>query len=361
MEKFANQFSFLPNIVYADTASCGLPHTNLLQWRKDYDNQFFHSGSVLKNKRYELVSETKQTVANFFGSHRHEVALTTNFSVGLNLLLDGLSRTHSVLLLADDYPSVNWPFEVKGFPCHYVPINATLETNILAAIEKYNITVLALSIVQWTNGIRVSLTFLETLKKEYPSLLIIADGTQFCGTTTFDFRTSGIDVLAASAYKWMVSGYGCGFVLVKEQVRHLFSLKSIGFNAANGDLTKKSNIPFMKHLEPGHLDAFNFGCLNLSLLFLKSFTSAVIENNLQELSRYALDQFSELGLLETSVLERKEHSTIFNCTGDDRLFHRLTSENIICSQRAEGIRFSFHCYNTREDIDRIVNILKTSC
>src|SRR5690606_27445773 len=122
------------------------------------------------------------------------VGLVPNFSLGLNQLLEGLDKKHNVLLLRGDYPSVNWPFESRGFAISYVDIDQNLEENILNQVKADNISVLALSLVQWVNGVKVDLNFLRQLKNEHPDLIIIADGTQFCGTAEFDFEISGIDL-----------------------------------------------------------------------------------------------------------------------------------------------------------------------
>jgi len=360
MEKFETQVKQPGTAVYADTASSGLAYKELLEWRHSYDKAFFVGGSEKKTERYNIVSETKKTVANFFTTHWHNVALTTSFSMGLNMLLEGLPINQNVLLLSEDYPSVNWPFRSRAFSIYYAKINERLEHNITTSIEKNKITVLALSAVQWVNGIRIDMDFLKTLKKQYPELLIIADGTQFCGTTNFNFDTSGIDVLGASAYKWLLSGYGCGFFLIKQTVQKRFSLKTTGFNAANGELQKEHAIPFIKHLEPGHLDAFNFGSLNFSLQFLQKIGMSKIEKHLQQLSIYAKKEFMKLNLLEESVILRTQHSTIFNIKGNEALFSQLNEAKIRCSQRGTGIRFSFHFYNSQNDVDRIIHILKNN-
>ncbi|MEX0362300.1 MAG: aminotransferase, partial [Allomuricauda sp.] len=51
---------------------------------------------------------------------------------------------------------------------------------------------------------------------------------QFCGTQEFNFEESGIDVLGASAYKWLLAGYGNGFFLVKEEAKKRFNLNAVG-------------------------------------------------------------------------------------------------------------------------------------
>jgi len=153
--------------------------------------------------------------------------------------LEGLKPKAKVLLLENDYPSVNWPFESRDFDVSYVRIDADVEHRIQETIVTKNIEVLALSLVQWLDGFLMDIDFLKELKKDYPNLIIIADGTQFCGTRNFDFTASGIDVLGASAYKWLLAGYGNGFMLFSDSVQERFAVRSIGFNAANGEVDKK--------------------------------------------------------------------------------------------------------------------------
>jgi len=78
-------------------------------------------------------------------------------------------------------------------------------------------TAFAFSLVQYVSGIKLSDQFLKTLKTAFPDILLMVDGTQFCGTAPFNFEDSAIDVLISSGYKWMLGGYGNGFVFIKTQ------------------------------------------------------------------------------------------------------------------------------------------------
>lgn len=62
-------------------------------------------------------------------------------------------------------------------------------------------------------------------------------------------------------------------------------------------------------------------------------------------------------LLQESVVKRNLHSSIFNIKGNDFLYRRLRSKNIICIQRGEGIRVGFHFFNTEKDLKRILTVL----
>lgn len=305
------------------------------------------------------MSSVHESVGDFLGCTKENVSLTPNFTIALNLLLEGLPKGQRVLLLQQDYPSLNWGFETRNYDRAYVEIDYNLEERIYQALKKAHFDILALSLVQWTNGIKVDLDFLKRLKTEFPELMIIADGTQFCGTQRFNFEDSGIDILGASAYKWLLSGYGNGFLLVKDRVKKRFDLKAIGNGSVNGDMSKRNTISFCKHLEPGHLDSFNFGSLLFSLHFLQSVGLETIEKQLKLLSEKAKNIFSGLELLEDAVQNRKEHSTIFNISGNQNLFEKLRTKDVICSQRGGGIRLSFHWYNTENEVDVIAKILQS--
>ena len=358
MLKYRKSYPVLNHTIYANTAAYGLLSEELLEWRQNHDLDYLIGGSAMKIDSLGLISGTRVMVGEFFNCKKDLVALVPNFSLGLNMLLEGLDSKEHILLLENDYPSVNWPFESRGFQISYAKIDEKLEENIIEKVKTSSISVLALSLVQWINGIRVNLDFLNTLKKEFPQLLIIADGTQFCGAFDIDFQNSGIDVLGASGYKWLLAGTGNGFMLFKDLAKSRFRIKTIGFNSANAVLTAKNKIPFNRHFEPGHPDSLSFGSLKHALENLNDIGMKEITAHNENLSAWAIKGFSELGLLNNDVLHRHQHSTIFNIVGNDLLFNHLMEANVVCSRRGNGIRISFHYYNTLEDIDSILEIIR---
>ncbi|SHJ81092.1 aminotransferase class V-fold PLP-dependent enzyme [Pseudozobellia thermophila] len=358
MEYTRKHFPVLSQYIYANTASAGLLSEQLMTWRQEHDLDYLIGGSTMKNEAMmELIPQTRKTVARFFGSKVENTALVQNFTLGLNILLEGLKERTNILLVENDYPSVNWPFEYRGHTILYAALDGNLENNIRERLGTGTISILALSLVQWASGVKIDMDFLKAIKEEFPELILIADGTQFCGTTDFNFEDSPLDVLGASAYKWLLSGYGNGFMLFKDGMDKVFDLHTIGFNASDHDLGGRDTVSFTRHFEPGHLDTLNFGSLKFSLEYLEGLGMSKIEEHLDKLSKKAKREFSDLGLLDDTALQRKESGTIFNIKGDRALFETLTERGIVCSQRGNGIRFSFHFYNTETDIDELVKIL----
>jgi selenocysteine lyase/cysteine desulfurase len=357
-EKLRKHFPVVNHCLYANTAAIGLMSDDLLEWRQEHDLDFLIGGSEMKMESFQMIADTKNTVGQFLGCERERVALVPNFSLALNMLLEGLPKKNRVLLLGSDYPSVNWPFENRGFPLSYARLDHRVEEQILACLEKEDIDVFAFSLVQWQTGIKISPGFIKHLRGKFPDLLMIADGTQFCGAFDFNFDQSGLDVLGGSGYKWLLAGTGNGFMLFSERAAKRISPKTTGFNAVNGRLDHQGPIRLAKQMEPGHLDSLCFGSLDFAIKKLMSLGIENIEAHNRSLLKKAMEGFGSLGLLGDDITNRPDHGTILNITGNDALHAYLVENNVSCSQRGGGIRLSYHIYNTEKEIEDIINILK---
>lgn len=357
MEDLRKHFPALETCTYLNTASNGVIPKPVVEWRRQHDLDLMNHASVFRDAHKDHIERIRKTVSGFFGAEIEEIALIPNFSFGINTVLEGLPKGQKILLLKNDYPSINWPVETRDFNVCYAAIDENLEQNIETAVARQKPDVFMFSIVQWLNGIKIDFQFLKELKSKYPDLLLIADGTQYLGTERFNFAESALDVLGASAYKWLTAGYGNGFIMVKKSARDRIFPKTIGFNSAARFESLATETTFMKHFEPGHQDTLNYGSLEQAILFQQQQGQDILYEKIASLAAKAKSLFGERNLLADATLLRKQHAPIFNVKGDQVLFKKLAENNIICSLRGEGIRVSFHYYNTEDELEKLVEIL----
>lgn len=356
MKNLRKPFPVLEQYIYFNTAASGLLSEQVFDYRQEHDLDFLISASILKEKQGKVLAGVRETVGSFFNCAPNRVALVPNFSYGFNTVLEGLDKKSKVLLLRNDYPSINWAVISREFPVTYAEIDSRVEENIKKAFRENRPDVFAFSIVQYINGIKLSIPFLSDLKREYPETLFVADGTQFCGTEQFDFDSSGLDVLICSSYKWLNAGYGNAFILFHGTAPEKIAPKTSGFNSLQGKY-KEHEGNFIGKFEPGHQDTHNYGSLKVALNLLKEIGMNTVEERVNNLGAFARAGLSRLGLLEKIVEERREHSSILNIRGDDKLYNLLRSNHILSSQRGDGIRLSFHYFNTEEEIEQLFKIL----
>ncbi len=358
MEEIRKHFPALASCTYLNTASNGVIPKPVVEWRRQHDMDLMNHASVFRDHHKKHIEQIRKTVANFFNASEEETALVPNFSFGMNTVLEGLPKGQKILLLKNDYPSILWPVETRDFDVCFAEIDENLEQNIEAAVAKHKPDIFIFSVVQWLNGIKIDFKFLKELKSKYPNLLLIADGTQYLGTENFNFAENAIDVLGASAYKWLTAGYGNGFIMVKEAARERIFPKTIGFNSAERFESLASETAFMKYFEPGHQDTLNYGSLEQAILFQEKLGKKDLFQKIASLSAKAKESFAEMDLLKKDTLLREKHSSIFNLKGDSALFEKLKQNNIICSPRGGGIRVSFHYYNAEEELETLMQFLK---
>ncbi|MBT8262261.1 MAG: aminotransferase class V-fold PLP-dependent enzyme [Bacteroidia bacterium] len=357
MEDFRKEFPVINDYTYLNTASCGLLSRSLVQWRHEHDIKLMEGGSVFRDTHKQHIIEIRSQLAGFFSTSEDTVALVPNFSFGMNTILEGLAKGLKILLLKGDYPSINWPVEFRSFEVCYAEIDENLESNIERAIAEHRPDVFAFSYVQYISGILIDTEFLSRLKAYHPELLLISDATQFLGTTDFNFTESPIDVMGASAYKWLLAGYGNGLFMIKPEAQSRIHPKTIGFNSADATFGNRDRISFVGRMEPGHQDTLNYGSLAESVTYLEKLGMDTIEAHLNTLIQKAKEEFIKRDLLEESVTQRERHSTIFNLKADKELSDRLKASNIICSLRGKGIRVSFHFYNSLKDLDALLAVI----
>ncbi|MOA10605.1 hypothetical protein D3C78_1305020 [compost metagenome] len=154
----------------------------------------------------------------------------------------------------------------------------------------------------------------------------------------------------------MLGGYGNGFVLLSDLLKD-----QLYIHMKQTSLPKETFLEGRSLLslcfEPGHLDTLNFGTLNQSVYQLRTIGLENIEKTTQSICTKARVEFHSRGLLSTEMLERKVQSTIINVPLTPANCDRLIAANIIFINRGTGSRFSFHFYNTDEDLNYLLAVI----
>lgn len=360
IEQFAKDFPVVSRYCYLNTAASGLIGESLMEWRQNHDIDFLIGGSEFRLTADQTVNGVRTEVANYFNAEVQDTFLTPNFTFALKTLVNGMDKNQSVLLLEEDYPSLSFPFQSSGFKIDTIAITAELEDCILQRFQNNTPDIFAFSLVQYISGIKLDVTFINALKKDYPEVLFIADATQYSGIEMFSFKESGIDVYGGSGYKWLLSGYSNAYILVKEEHHNKFYNNTLTMEPLEQPFLKtKSHLQL--HLEAGHLDTLNIGSLGYSLKQFMAIGQQDIQNHIADVSAYAKDQFLALGYLSETIEKRAvSHSNIFNLGISEKQAQLLKERDIVFSKRGEGVRLSFHLYNTKKDVDKVIKLLRNS-
>lgn len=348
----------IPNgLTYFNTPGNGLMPKTHHQWRRRRDIDFFDPSSDLRDQQVVFIQEVKEALAAMFNCSEENVYCVPNFSFGYNALLGGLPSGTRFAILEEDYPSLNYPIISRGFPYKVVKSgDGNLEERILDIIRQGTVDVLLLSVVQYITGVKIDMEFIKTLKREFPALIVIGDATQYLGTEPFDFMESGFDAIGGSGYKWMMAGFGNGYMMLSDKLKKfLYSDALTRPRPTEAMWAHKSIIDTF--FEPGHQDTLSHGTLLESVRFFDKLGLSNVKEHIDEVKGYAYEQFLERGWILPAVTERSCRSSLINLQVPQECYSALGGAGIKCFPRGTGIRIGIHLYNDKADVDYLVKIL----
>ena len=335
------RFPVLNQSVYLNTAYVGLASVELMEFRASFDRNYIHQGDQFKIKGYERLASQRETLATFLGGHPQNTFLTSSFSTGLRFVLDQLPANTKVLSLLEEYHSLENALLERGFLTKQLPLSGDIESQIESVLSIEYFDVVAFSMVQYTSGVLLDLEALSQIKKRFPNILFLADGTQFLGAEPFHFENSPLDVIVGSGYKWLLAGFGNGLLSIKQSFLDFCAISIHHFEGK---------------IYAGHFDFLAFASLIFAIENLSKNNYTALLKAKEQTTDYLRNKLSDRKLLHPLVISRKKHTSIFNIPGDASLHQKLFESGIRASLRGDGIRISFHHYNTFEDVDRFFGV-----
>jgi len=323
------------------------------------------------NSAAEFERETERVrrlVARLIGAQPEEIAFTKNTSEGISLVAHGIpwSPGDNLIITDQEFPSNVYPWiSLEEIGVNVKIINSRdgriLPEDIDAHIDKRT-RLVSISSVQYLNGFRADLEAIGNICRER-GVLFCVDAIQSLGAYPLDVRKSGIDFLAADGHKWLLAPEGTGiFFCRRNQIETLRPI-SVGWksviqsqNFDRIDLTLK---PDASRFECGSLNIMGIFALGAALDLIFEIGIEAISKQITSHSELIRKELQKRKIPILSPSTKKERSGIvsFRVQEPHSIHRKLKLEKIITSVRADAIRLSPHCYNTREEIQTFFSAL----
>jgi cysteine desulfurase/selenocysteine lyase len=318
------------------------------------------------------MAESRRLAAELVGASSEEIALAINTGFGLSLAARALPlRSGDVVLASDrEFPANVYPWMLLkdiGVTLELAPTTAEGwpdEEYLLERIGDPRVRVLTVSLVQFSNGYTVDLARLSAATRA-AGVYLIVDAIQGLGQIPVDLRTTPVDLLACGAQKWLLSPWGSGFVYVRRDLIRQLQPAITGWMAFEGtdDFSRLTQYNDSlrgdaRRFELITLPYQDFAGMNASLRFLLELGIARIERHLRALHEPVLAWAARTGSRVVSPLGARSSGILCVCPQDvGPAFRALKAAHIVCSLREGAIRLSPHAYNTRAEMEQVVEIL----
>ncbi|MBE0572581.1 MAG: aminotransferase class V-fold PLP-dependent enzyme [Ignavibacteriaceae bacterium] len=371
VEKTRDYFPYLKNgIIYFNHASTA-PINTLMKNRID---EFVKERSEYALDDYwafkKVADETKAIIGEMINCSGERIAFLDNTTNGIIWLALGIDWKPGDRIILNDveFPANVYPFlqlKEKGVEIDF--INST--NGIVTSDEIINVIhpqtrLISISFVQFLSGYRIDLEKIGKVCRE-KGIIFSVDSIQGLGALRLDVKKFNIDFLANGTQKWMLGLQGLAFIYVRKELQDKMKSAPIGWlavrdawNLLDFDLTTKETA---ERFQPGTLNNLGIYAFNSSMKFFKDFGFDEIEKQVLSNSKYFIDELAKIGYKSPLYSLPEKHLAgivSFRTENGQKILDHLNQKKIVCSLREGYIRFAPHFYNTKQEIDLVVDALK---
>jgi len=353
-----SNYPLLGSCTYFNTANAGAMSETTLKKGTDYLTEFAHYASQKLPLWLGEMEETRALFAELLNATSEEIGLTWDTSYGISWIQQMLPAELELVLVKHDFPSVTLLWIHHNRKIHWIDWDLKSPID-LEAIEKAlegKPKALVISHVQYTNGYRIDLEAVSAMCRKHGAFLIV-DAIQSLGVIPIDVQKVHIDVLAASSYKWLMSGYGAGMIYINKASRNRLVQGALGPGSMTDFL--KDPIPaenlkaVPQSLEAGHPKPLLILMQGQALKELKAIGWENIHQEVKALSARLYQAVVDAGYTPIAPRDEKSWSGIVSFECEKSLHEKLTSENIVTTYRPNYLRAAVHFYNEEADISRL--------
>ena len=209
------QFPVTRRFAYLNSAAAGPVSIKSHAAATDYYQKMMSDGDVHWFRWLAEREAIRARIAKFINAEPDEIAFTTNTSSGMNVIVDALEERGEVISCELEFPVTTLPWMHRRIPVHLVrATNGEVRIDDIRAAMTQHTGVIALSHVQFSNGFRIDLEELGRIKGDHA---LVINASQSAGVFEIDVKRMSIDALCATGHKWLLSGYGSGFVYLSRE------------------------------------------------------------------------------------------------------------------------------------------------
>jgi selenocysteine lyase/cysteine desulfurase len=363
-DEIRREFPATEKVAYLNSAAAGPVSRAACRAAADYYETMMRDGDVHWMRWLAERESVRSRLASLINAEPDEIAFTTNTSSGMIAIIDALEGRGGVISCDLEFPVTTIPWMQRGIEVTFVsPVAGELRvadfTNAMNAASG----VIAVSHVQFSNGFRMDLEKLGSIKAEHA---LVVNASQAVGAFEIDVKRMRIDALCATGHKWMCAGYGSGFVYLSRALQQRSRPRSISwlsveepFEMRNREIRLREDAAARVELGCPHFAGVF--ALGASTQMILEVGTAAIQARVLTLNQLLTGRLAEIGWQVLSPLTNegaRSAETLVAAERPKRVVSQLMQRGVIVTEKPEGFRVATHFFNNEEDIDRLIAALK---
>ena len=359
-------------VTYLNSASISLMPKPAIDSMVEFQRKVASGGTIGFDEAAETqaLEGARNEATALLGARREEIAILSSATVGICSFAWSLNlkRGANVVSTDADFPSVVHPWmrlrEEKGIEVRLAKNHdGVVDEDELEKLVDDRTAVISISHVEFGTGQRFDLRWLSELAHSQGAFLIV-DATQSAGLMPIDVHRDEVDALVASGYKGLLGPFGVSLFYLKRDLVEKLEPPLVGWRSAPDPYNLNvTELTFAKDAKKFEYSTMDYACpvgLAESMRYLTKIGHKNLTSHVLSLTERFIDIVRNNQRLPHATAltpeDESSHASIasFRFKGRDQsaVAGELVKRHIIVSQRFNGVRFSFHAYNTEEDLLR---------
>ena len=354
---------------------------------KEYNANPHRGAYSLSIEATEKYESTREKVAKFINAkNREEIIFSKNATESLNLIaysygLDNLKKDDEVVLSIMEHHSnlVPWQYVTKktNSKLKFMYINKEYELSKEEIESKITDKTKVVGITHVSNVLGTINNVKEIIKYAHKKgAVVIVDASQSIPHMKIDVQDLNADFLVFSGHK-MFAPLGIGVLYGKKELLNKMPPFLMGGDMIEYVYEQNTTFaPLPNKFEAGTQNVEGVIGLGAAIDYIEKIGYKEIQNVEETITKYAVNELSKLDFLELYITPHAEnHSSVisFNIKGiHPHDVASILDSNVVCVRSGNHCaqpllrylemdstcRASFSIYNTKEDVDNLVEALK---
>lgn len=362
-ERIRRDFPVMQHSVYLNSAAAGPVPRPVQEAATGFYGEMMDGADARWDEWLERREGVRRQLARLINAEPDEIAFTINTSTGMNLIVDALAGLGEVISCDLEFPVSIIPWLHRGVRVKmFEAVEGEVRFEDIQGLMTERTRIICLSHVQYSNGFRASL---EEFGQRKGDALFVVNASQSAGAFEIDVKRMGIDALCATGHKWMLSGYGSGFVYLSRRLLDETQARSISWFSveepfADSNREYRVRRDAAARAEMGCPHFAGIFALGAAVDYLTKIGTRRIERRVLTLNRHLTARLREAGWQVLSPLrdeEARSGETLVAMSRPKRVVASLARRNISVTEKPQGIRVATHFFNSEEDVERLIEAL----
>ena len=366
IRQIRSRFSIFQHKIYLNTCSQGALSDAVQAGLEDYIASWHEQGSPwdLWVERYEAA---RTAFAQFINARPDEVAIVTSASAGINSVASALSfRERKKVVMGEfEFPTMGhiWLAQrARGAEVQFVSAqgNCIPAVNYEKMVDRHTIIV-PLTRVCFKNGFRSEVNAVTQIAHTSGALVML-DDYQDCGTRPVDVKALDLDFFVTGTLKYLLGPPGLAFMYVrKELISSLVPTITGWFAQTNPFAFDPQHIdpsPTARRFESGSPSVPNLYAAVPGFQLLREIGMENVAGHIKRLTQSLLSTAHDLGIRTKTPAASSGPLVVLQSKDSALLVQKLAESDVVASNRFDGLRISFHVYNTMDDVKAVADVLR---